>query len=77
MATQLCWHMNDTLWTVYAHLETIRVQCGEQVGAGETIGTLGSTGNVSGPHLHFELRAENIPRDPVTILADLVITESP
>lgn len=67
---------HGTRLTVYAHLETIRVHCGEQVKAGATIGTLGSTGNASGPHLHFELRDNNIPQDPATILPDLVITSS-
>lgn len=43
------WH------SLYAHLENIYVGCGESVYQGTPIGQLGSTGNSSGPHLHFEL----------------------
>jgi murein DD-endopeptidase MepM/ murein hydrolase activator NlpD len=41
--------------TLYAHLSRIGVNVGQRVGAGQVIGNLGSTGNSSGPHLHFEL----------------------
>lgn len=43
-------------YTLYAHLDSINVSCGQNVGAGEVIGALGSTGRSSGPHLHFEIR---------------------
>lgn len=42
--------------TIYAHLNTIDVGCGAFVTRGDVIGTMGSTGNSSGPHLHFEMR---------------------
>jgi murein DD-endopeptidase MepM/ murein hydrolase activator NlpD len=42
--------------TLYAHLSTILVRCGQNVGQGGTIAYSGSTGNSTGPHLHFELR---------------------
>ncbi len=43
-------------YTRYAHLSTINVSTGQSVSAGQTIGGAGSTGNSSGPHLHFEIR---------------------
>jgi len=43
--------------TLYAHLSSIKVACGQSVGQGDLIGALGSTGHSSGPHLHFEIRS--------------------
>ncbi len=42
--------------TLYAHLSALYRFCGQSVGQGEGIGAFGSTGNSSGPHLHFEIR---------------------
>ncbi|HLA99592.1 MAG TPA: peptidoglycan DD-metalloendopeptidase family protein [Anaerolineales bacterium] len=44
--------------SAYAHLSAVSVICGQSVGRGSVIGALGSSGNSSGPHLHFELRSE-------------------
>jgi len=41
--------------SLYAHLDQINMVCGQSAGQGELIGLMGSTGNSSGPHLHFEL----------------------
>jgi len=50
--------------TYYAHLSSINVGCGQQVSRGSSVGQIGSTGNSSGPHLHFEIRSGDIPVDP-------------
>ena len=52
--------------TFYAHLSRITVRRGERVAGGERIGTVGSTGFSSGPHLHFELRLRGAMLDPLT-----------
>jgi hypothetical protein len=44
--------------TLYAHMSTIAVGCGQSVYQGSVIGAFGSTGNSSGPHLHFEMLNE-------------------
>jgi murein DD-endopeptidase MepM/ murein hydrolase activator NlpD len=46
----------QTLWTLYAHLLQPLVNNGDYVQAGDAIGLIGSTGTVSGPHVHFEVR---------------------
>ncbi|MER5748512.1 transglycosylase family protein [Streptomyces sp. NPDC002088] len=46
----------DGRYTQYAHLSAISVKTGQSVGAGQRIGRSGSTGNTTGPHLHFEVR---------------------
>ncbi len=49
-------HSDDTLESRYAHLSRLLVQPGDWVEQGEVVGLVGSTGNSTGPHLHFELR---------------------
>ncbi len=54
--------------TLYGHLSSVNVGCQQDVGAGQVIGAVGNTGNSSGPHLHFEIRFNNIPQDPTLTL---------
>jgi murein DD-endopeptidase MepM/ murein hydrolase activator NlpD len=53
------------LYTLYAHLTTINVSLGETVQVAQVIGTSGSTGRVTGPHLHWEVWLNGIPVDPM------------
>jgi murein DD-endopeptidase MepM/ murein hydrolase activator NlpD len=52
------------LTTLYGHLSAVSVSTGDHVDAGEQIGAVGSTGNSTGPHLHFEVRRDGIAEDP-------------
>lgn len=54
--------------TVYAHCKTIYVKQGDKINQGQQIGEVGTTGNTTGPHLHFEIRKENRYVDPDLIL---------
>ena len=54
--------------TLYGHLSTALVKVGQPVMQGQPVGLEGSTGNSSGPHLHFELRINQKPVDPTPYL---------
>ncbi|WP_291637355.1 peptidoglycan DD-metalloendopeptidase family protein [Clostridium sp.] len=55
---------NGGIETIYAHCSAITVKKGEVVKCGEKIGEVGSTGNSTGPHLHFEVRENGEPINP-------------
>ena len=51
--------------TLSAHLSSVSVAAGQVVSAGERVGAVGTTGSVTGPHLHFEVRVGGTPVDPL------------
>jgi murein DD-endopeptidase MepM/ murein hydrolase activator NlpD len=61
-------------YTLYAHQSRIAVRQGEQVQQGQILGYVGMTGNATGPHLHFEVRVDGEPVDPMPYLppADVI-----
>jgi murein DD-endopeptidase MepM/ murein hydrolase activator NlpD len=62
-------HGNGVL-TLYGHHRANYVQVGELVHRGQKIAEVGRTGNATGPHLHFELRVNGVPRNPLPVLND-------
>lgn len=59
---------NGEVTILYAHCKTIYVKEGDKISQGQQVGETGSTGNVTGPHLHFEIRRNNEYVDPDLIL---------
>lgn len=51
--------------TIYAHLTSVAVSAGQYVSKGQTVGSVGSTGNSTGPHLHFECRLNGEKYNPM------------
>jgi len=54
--------------TLYAHLSRVDVGVGQPVQPGQQIGAIGATGDATGDHLHFEVRVNNTPTDPMAWL---------
>lgn len=59
----------DGLTSLYGHLSESRVVKGQGVRKGDILGLSGSTGRSTGPHLHFEVRKNGQPVDPMTLLS--------
>jgi hypothetical protein len=64
----ICLAATPTFATCYAHLATITVVGGQPVVAGQQLGTEGTTGDSTGPHLHFEVRRNGTTVDPAPYL---------
>ena len=58
----------DGTASIYAHMSSLRVRKGDPVYVGEQIGRVGSTGLSTGPHLHFEIRKNGVPVNPLNYL---------
>ena len=65
------------LKSLYGHLLTTLVRAGDPVKKGQLIGLVGSTGNSTGPHTHFELRIADTPVDPLTLMPALKVIGGP
>ena len=63
------YHSNGT-YTLYAHMSSLAVSAGQSVSQGDTIGYAGSTGWATGPHLHFEIRANGGTVDPLAYFSN-------
>jgi murein DD-endopeptidase MepM/ murein hydrolase activator NlpD len=62
---------SGNLVTVYAHNSLLLVHIGDQVSVGREIARVGDTGRATAPHLHFEVRRNEIPQDPMQFLPAL------
>jgi murein DD-endopeptidase MepM/ murein hydrolase activator NlpD len=62
----------DGRQTFYAHCDKLLVEKGQQVAVGELIAKAGSTGKSTGPHLHFEVRENGKPIDPIKFLSNVL-----
>lgn len=56
------------LITLYAHNRDLRVKTGQKVREAQVVATVGDSGRTSGPHLHFEVRKDGVPVDPLDYL---------
>lgn len=65
----------DNYCTVYAHAHEIFKQKGDRVAAGEVIATVGDTGSLQGPKLHFEIRHHGKPLDPLEWIEERSISQ--
>jgi murein DD-endopeptidase MepM/ murein hydrolase activator NlpD len=61
----------DGLMTLYAHNDEQFVKAGDRVRRGQEIARVGETGRATGPHVHFEVRRERLPRNPLFFLPPL------
>jgi len=61
--------------TLYAHMQNIDVKVGQKVTKGQKVGTVGNTGTSTAPHLHYEVRINDTPVNPVDYVMDGLTTK--
>ena len=66
------YHSNGD-YTLYAHMSSLAVTAGQNVTQGDVIGYVGSTGWATGPHLHFEIRVNGSPVDPLSYFSNYTL----
>jgi len=59
---------NNGMESFYAHLSKFDVMAGQEIRQGEIVGRVGSSGRVTGPHLHYEVRVSGAPVNPYRFL---------
>jgi murein DD-endopeptidase MepM/ murein hydrolase activator NlpD len=64
------------LTTYYGHLSSFNVHAGQQVRRGDTIGDVGVSGRSTGPHVHYEVRINGAPVNPMRYLRQAAVTAS-
>jgi murein DD-endopeptidase MepM/ murein hydrolase activator NlpD len=65
------------VYSLYYHLDEISVEEGEEIAVGAMIGTVGSTGLATGPHLHWEIRVAGVPVSPEDATKQALLFETP
>ncbi|HEC10091.1 MAG TPA: M23 family metallopeptidase [Acidimicrobiales bacterium] len=67
----------DQVATVYAHLSETSVEPGQEIRRGDLVGLVGSSGFATGPHVHFEVRLDGEPVDPLPYVGSAHAVEAP
>ena len=55
------------VFSLYFHQSKIRVKAGDEVARGQVVGEVGSTGLSTGPHLHWEMRVDEVATNPLEV----------